>query len=155
MNWIFFLPAVACKIQVCNRLKIQFIKLDISNWRITRIKYRYIGGQATAGRNIKFKPEKKSICHFGNFSILAKWHFWTCAWNWTILKIANMSQGPPNPEFMSVKVENWNFLVKDSQNFKHSFQFGFLWNPGKSEKQNQKVSLFSIFTIVKKTQHPH
>ena len=20
-------------------------------------------------------------CHFGNFSILPKWHFWTCAWN--------------------------------------------------------------------------
>ena len=30
LNWIF-LPAVACKIQVWNRLKIKFIKLDISN----------------------------------------------------------------------------------------------------------------------------
>ena len=35
MNWIF-LPAVACKIQVWNKLKIQFIKLDISNWRIAK-----------------------------------------------------------------------------------------------------------------------
>ena len=32
-NWIF-LPAVACKIQVWNRLKIKFIKLDIWNWKI-------------------------------------------------------------------------------------------------------------------------
>ena len=39
LNWIF-LPAVACKIQVWNRLKIQFIKLDISNWRIAKIKCR-------------------------------------------------------------------------------------------------------------------
>ena len=39
LNWIF-LPAVACKIQVWNRLKIQFIKLDISNWRIVKIKFR-------------------------------------------------------------------------------------------------------------------
>ena len=31
LNWIF-LPAVACKIQVWNRLKIQCIKHDISNW---------------------------------------------------------------------------------------------------------------------------
>ena len=36
MNWIFVL-AVACKIQVWNRLKIQFIKLDISDWRIAKI----------------------------------------------------------------------------------------------------------------------
>ena len=35
LNWIF-LPAVACKIQVWNRIKIQFIKLDISNWRIVK-----------------------------------------------------------------------------------------------------------------------
>ena len=33
LNWIF-LSAVACIIQVWNRLKIKFIKLDISNWRI-------------------------------------------------------------------------------------------------------------------------
>ena len=39
LKWIF-LPAVACKIQVWNRLKIQFIKLDISNWRIAKIKCR-------------------------------------------------------------------------------------------------------------------
>ena len=39
LNWIF-LPAVVCKIQVCNRLKIKFTKLDISNWRITKIECR-------------------------------------------------------------------------------------------------------------------
>ena len=33
LNWIF-LSAVACIIRVWNRLKIKFIKLDISNWRI-------------------------------------------------------------------------------------------------------------------------
>ena len=31
-----FLPAVACKIQVWNRQKINFIKLDVSNWRIEK-----------------------------------------------------------------------------------------------------------------------
>ena len=36
LNWSF-LPAVACKIQVWNRLKIMFIKLDFSNWRILKI----------------------------------------------------------------------------------------------------------------------
>ena len=39
LNWIF-LPAVACKIQVWNRLKIKFTKLDISNWRNAKIKCR-------------------------------------------------------------------------------------------------------------------
>ena len=42
--------------------------------------------------------------------------------------IANMSQGPPNPEFRSVKVENLDFLKNDSQDFKNYFQFGFLMN---------------------------
>ena len=42
MNWIF-LPAVVCKIQAVNRLKIKFIKLDISNWRIAKLKCRYVG----------------------------------------------------------------------------------------------------------------
>ena len=47
MNWIFFLVwtgffclLVVCKIQVWNRLKIKFIKLDISNWRIAKIECR-------------------------------------------------------------------------------------------------------------------
>ena len=35
-----FLLAVICKIQVWNRLKIQLIKLDISNWRIVKCKCR-------------------------------------------------------------------------------------------------------------------
>ena len=39
LNWIF-LPTVVCKIQVWNRQKIQFIKLDISKWRIAKIKCR-------------------------------------------------------------------------------------------------------------------
>ena len=32
--------------------------------------------------------------------------------------IANISKGPPNPGYSSVKVENWDFLKKDSQDFK-------------------------------------
>ena len=76
-------------------------------------------------------------CHFGNFSILAKWYFWTHAWNsktklpkdffWSIINIPfqknipNMSQGPSNPWFRSIRVENWDSLKKDSQDFKYSF----------------------------------
>ena len=76
---------------------------------------------------------------------LTKWHFWSRAWNSKILlvkrlllkhyeddiynNIAKKSQGLPNPWFRSVKVENWDFLKKDSQDFKNSFQFRFPWIP--------------------------
>ena len=61
-----------------------------------------------------------------------------------ILKyITNMSQGPPNPGFRSVKVEN-SKLKKDSQDFKNSFQFWFLWIPGKSGEQSKKVTFFDF-----------
>ena len=50
--------------------------------------------------------------------------------------IPNMSQGPPNPGFRSVRVENLDFLKKDLQDSKNSFQFGSLWVPSKSGKQN-------------------
>ena len=56
LNWIFLL-AVACKIQVWNKLKIKFIKLDISNWRITKIKCRKIGG---LGLVCNSNPKKSS-----------------------------------------------------------------------------------------------
>ena len=65
-------------------------------------------------------------CHFGNFSFLPKWHFWTRTWNskiflaisffWSIMKMAirncfrNMSQGLPNPGFMQEKVQKGDFL---------------------------------------------
>ena len=51
---------------------------------------------------------------------------------WSVMKmtftknIPNMSQGPPNPGFRYLNLENWDFLKKDSQDFKNSFQFGFL-----------------------------
>ena len=51
---------------------------------------------------------------------------------WNIIKmtftrnIANMSQDSPNPGFMSVELESWDFLKKDWYDFKNSFQFGFL-----------------------------
>jgi hypothetical protein len=42
--------------------------------------------------------------------------------------IPNMSQGPLNPGFRVVRVENGDFLKKDSQDFKKYFQSGFLLN---------------------------
>ena len=50
--------------------------------------------------------------------------------------IFNLFQGSPNPGFRSVRVENWDFLKKDSHDFKNSFQFGFLWIPNKTGGQN-------------------
>ena len=61
---------------------------------------------------------------------------------WSVMKmtftknIPNMSQGPPNPGFRYLNLENWDFLKKDSQDFKNSFQFEFLWNPSKTGEQN-------------------
>ena len=40
--------------------------------------------------------------------------------------ITNMLQGPPNPGFRPVKVQNGSFFKKDSQDFKNSFYLGFL-----------------------------
>ena len=54
----------------------------------------------------------------------------------TVNNICNVSQGPPNPGFRSVIVEYWEFLKKDSKDFKNSFQFGFPWIPSKPGKQN-------------------
>ena len=34
--------------------------------------------------------------------------------------ISNMSHGPPNPGLRPVRVENWDFLKKDSQDVKNS-----------------------------------
>ena len=36
----FFLPAVACKIQFWNRIKIKFFKPDILNWKVAKIEFR-------------------------------------------------------------------------------------------------------------------
>ena len=58
--------------------------------------------------------------------------FWRKDFFWSIMKMkftkknSNMSQGPPNPGFRAVRVEKWDFLKKDSQDFKNSFKFGFL-----------------------------
>ena len=58
--------------------------------------------------------------------------FWQKVFIGSIMKmtfaknIANMSQGPLNPVFRSVKVENQDFLKKEPQDFKNYFQFGFL-----------------------------
>ena len=104
-------------------------------------------------------------CHFGKIEQLPKWHFWTCAWNskkfwpkdffWTIMiapypkNIHNMFQGRPKPG--SAKVQSETFLKKDSQHFKNSWQFGFLWiYTQQAWKANWKVPFLMIFIIVKK-----
>ena len=61
---------------------------------------------------------------------------------WSIMKmtftknIPNMSQGPPNPGFRYLILENWDFLKKDSQDFKNSFQSEFLLIPSETGEQN-------------------
>jgi len=60
-------------------------------------------------------------------------NFWPKDLFWSVMKmtftknIPNMSQDPPNPGFMYLNLENWDFLKKDSQDFKNSCQFGFLF----------------------------
>ena len=88
-------------------------------------------------------PELKN-CQNGTFEPMHEIQklFWPKDFFWSIMKVTftknirNMSQGPPNPGFRSVRVENWDFLKKDSQDFKNSFQFGFLWIPSKTGEQN-------------------
>ena len=50
--------------------------------------------------------------------------------------IHTMSQGPPSPGFRYLNLENWDFLRKDSQDFKNSFQSEFLEIPRKTGEQN-------------------
>ena len=84
-------------------------------------------------------------------NILCKWQnkFWIskksfdwktsfeALWRWPFPKnIPNILQGQLNSGFMSVRVDNWNFLKNDSNDFKNSFQFGFLWLPSKTGEQN-------------------
>ena len=68
--------------------------------------------------------------------------FWPKDFFWSVMKmtftknIPIMSQGPPNPGFRYLILENWDFLKKDSQDFKNSFWFGFLWILSKTGEQN-------------------
>ena len=83
--------------------------------------------------------------------------FWPKDFFWGIMKVPctksnhNFFQGPPNPGFRSVKVQNETFLKKDSQDFKNSFYLWFLWIPSKPGKPNWKLPFFRVFIIVKKT----
>ena len=61
-----------------------------------------------------------------------------------------IAKGLPNPGFRSVKVENWDFLKKDLQDFKISFQHGFLWIPSKTGEQNYNVPYFDSHNCKKK-----
>ena len=103
-------------------------------------------------------------CHFGNFSILPKWHFWSRAWHskfflpktffWSIMKIAitkffhNLSQGPPNPEFMQEKVQKGDFLKKDSWELKFFSCFRFLWISRRSGTLNWERVVFLLSKII-------
>ena len=61
--------------------------------------------------------------------------FWLKDFFWTFMKmtftknIPNMSQGPPNPGFRYLILENWDFLKKDSVELKFFLWFRFLWIP--------------------------
>ena len=75
---------------------------------------------------------------------------WPKYFFWSIMKvlypenIRNMSQGLPNPGFRSVKIKTEDFIKKDSQYFKYSFQVGFWWIPSK----HSSVTGFQLkFTI--------
>ena len=53
-------------------------------------------------------------------------------WRWHLQKIFLTC-----PRVSQILIlENWDFLKKDSQDFKNSFQFGFLWIPSKTGEQN-------------------
>ena len=75
-------------------------------------------------------PELKN-CQNGTFDPVHEIQkfFWPKDFFWSIMKmtftknISNMYQGPRNPKFRSVKVENWDFLKKDSQDFKNSYEY--------------------------------
>ena len=120
-----------------------------------------------------FRPKKNlnSIariqkCHFARIEKLPKWHFWTRTWNSKfilakrlLLKhyeddiyqkyFPNMSQSPQNLGFRPARVENWDFLKKDSQDFKNSFQSGFLWIPRKTGKLNEKLLILPQLDITR------
>ena len=81
--------------------------------------------------------------------------FWPKDFFWSIMKmtvknnIANISQGPPNSGFRSVKVENWDYLLNPSRELKNSFCLGFLWTPRKTGRQKKRGPIFLGFNLVK------
>ena len=79
MNWIF-LPAVACKTQVWNRLKIHFIKLNISNWRIVNIKFRWIGAEIQLNILLQWHCLKLSLFCLYSYWSSNKLYFWIPFW---------------------------------------------------------------------------
>ena len=78
------------------------------------------------------KPFKYNVCD-GSKNVPT---YRIIMWHRFIMEKNNMSQGLLNSGSRSVSVENWDLLKKDSQDFKNSFQFGFLWLPSKTGMQN-------------------
>ena len=97
-------------------------------------------------------------CHFGNFSILPKWHFWSRAWNSNFLGAKNillkhykmamrnfihkLSQGPPNPGLLQEKVQKGDFLRKPSRKLKNYFCFRIVRIPRTPGRVNWKLLVF-------------
>ena len=84
-----------------------------------------------------------SFCQNGTFeSVHGIQNFCPKDFFWGTMKVPftknihKLFQGPPNPGFRSVKVQNGTFFKKDSRDFKNYFYLGFLWIPSKPGKQN-------------------
>ena len=108
-------------------------------------------------------------CHISNFSFLAKWHFWTLAWNsklflpivffWSIMKllIVKIFRKCPrvhqihnhrgNVDAMSIikvsqRTKRGFFLKKPSRDLKNYFCFGWVWIPQTPGRVNWKWLVF-------------
>ena len=84
-----------------------------------------------------FEPEHEIQNFFGqktSFQALWKCHLQK--------NIHNFFLGPQNPGFRSVKVQTEDFLKKDSQHFKKSFQFGSCEYLASLESKIRRCSLF-------------
>ena len=89
-----------------------------------------------------------SFCQNGTFEPVHEIQNFFCPKDffWGTMKVPftknihNLFQGPPNPGFRSVKVQNGTFFKKDSRDLKNSFYLGFLWIPSKPGNHISSVS---------------
>ena len=89
----------------------------------------------------KLKKRTSVLCMEFKKKIRPKDFFWSVMKMTFTRNIPNMPQGQPNPWFRSIRVQNWDFLKKDSKDFKNSFQSGFLWIPNWRAKLESAYSL--------------